>query len=170
MTIESFFAPAVRRKTREEKKKQKKKKNSPHLAERRVVEAARQHRPRRDVRRHDLEHDRPVRAQDLRPGAHVLRELLVAHRDEPGPPLRLVVGRDRDLLAGDEPDRPLVLEEARADLGALGVEHDGAHDPGVFAGDAERVEGFLVIFVARFGGREGFKEGEVEVERGRGFG
>jgi hypothetical protein len=74
-----------------------------------------------------------------------MRELLVAHRDQPRAALALVVGRDRDLVARDELDRLLVLEEPCADLGALGVEHDGAHDAGVLARDAERVEGFLGV-------------------------
>ena len=117
------------------------------LAERRVVEAARLHGARGDVRREHLEHDRAVRAQDLRPGRHVVRQLLVRHRDQARAPLGLVVGRDRDLVAGREPDRLLVLEEAGANLGALGVEHDGAHDAGVLAGDAEGVEGLLFVVV-----------------------
>ena len=117
------------------------------LPERRVVEASGLDGPRCDVRGNDLEDDRPVRAEDLRAGRDVLRQLLVRHRDESGPPFRLVVGRDGDLVARRQADRLLVLEEARADFGAFRVEHDGAHDAGVLAGDAEGVEGLLRLLI-----------------------
>mmetsp|Transcript_15049 Transcript_15049/g.35858 ORF Transcript_15049/g.35858 Transcript_15049/m.35858 type:complete len:510 (+) Transcript_15049:276-1805(+) len=121
------------------------------LPEHRAVDALGPHGPGCGVGGEDLEHDGAIGAEDVRAGADILGELLVADGDQALVPNGIVVRRDGDLVARDELHRLPVLEEPRPDLGALCVEHHGAEHVGVCHRLLEVVERLLVVVVAAVG-------------------